>query len=58
MVLCPSIEIKAIEGDALRADRNLGQVQPNRRIEAVFVHPEIGGRVAQTDQARQHRRAA
>jgi hypothetical protein len=46
---------KAIEGAALAADPDLGQVRTNLAIEAILVHAEETGRIAQTDEARGHR---
>jgi hypothetical protein len=46
---------KAIEGTALNADPDLGQVRTNLAVEAILVHAEETGCVAQTDKARGHR---
>jgi hypothetical protein len=54
ILVSPGIEVKPIEGDALSADRYLNKVWPHLRIEAVFVHAEIGRRVAKADKARQN----
>ena len=43
---------KAIEGAALGANPNLRQARTNFAIEAILVHAEEAGRVAQTDEAR------
>ena len=43
---------KAIERAALDADPDLGQARTNLAIEAILVHAEETGRVAQTDKAR------
>jgi len=45
---------KAIKGPALRADPDLGQVRTDLAIEAILVHAEEPGRIAQTDKARGH----
>src|ERR1700691_3169866 len=45
---------KAVEGAALDADPDLGQVRTNLAIEAILVHAKETGRVAQTDKARGH----
>ena len=45
---------KAIERTALGADPDLGQARTDLAIEAVLVHTEETGRVAQTDEARGH----
>ena len=56
IVVGPGIEVKPVEGDALRADGDHGEERTNVAIEAILVHAEIGGRVAQPDEARQERR--
>ena len=45
---------KAIEGAALDADSDLGQARTNLAIEAILIHAEEAGRVAQSDEARGH----
>jgi len=45
---------KAIERTALGADPDLGQARTDLAIEAVLVHTEETGRVAQADKARRH----
>ena len=45
---------KAIEGATLDADPDLRQVRTDLAIEAILVHAEETGRVAQTDEARRH----
>jgi len=52
IVVGPGIEVKTVEGDSLRADGDHVQERTNVAIEAVFVHAEIGGRVAQSNEAR------
>jgi hypothetical protein len=52
MFLCPCLEFKAIERDALLADRDFGQTGPNFRIEAVSVHSKIGRGIAQSEETR------
>jgi len=44
----------AIEGAALDTDPDLRQARTNLAIEAILVHAEETGRVAQTDEARGH----
>ena len=56
IVVGPGIEVKAVEGDTLRADRDHGEERTNIAIEAIFVHAEIRWRIAQPDEARQERR--
>jgi hypothetical protein len=45
---------KAIERAALGADPDLSQARTNLAIEAILVHTEETGRVAQADEARGH----
>jgi len=52
----PGIEVKPVEGDSLRADRDRGEERTNIAIEAILVHSEIRRGVAQADKARQKRR--
>ena len=52
IVVGPGIEVKPIKGDSLRTDRDRRQEGANVAIEAIFVHAEIGGRVAQPDESR------
>ena len=49
-----SFHFKAIERAPLCADPDLGQVRTHLPIEAILVHAEETGRVAQTDEARGH----
>jgi hypothetical protein len=53
IVIRPCVEVKAIEGDSLRADRDHGEERADFAVEAVFVHAEIGRGVAQADEARE-----
>ena len=55
IVVGPGIEVKPVEGDSLRADRDHGKERTNVAIEAILVHAEIGRRVAHPDEARQER---
>ena len=50
MLVDPGIEIKAIEGFALDADRNQRHPGPNLLIEAVLVHAEIPRRIPEPEQ--------
>jgi hypothetical protein len=45
IVIRPTIEVKAIEGDSLNANRNARKQRTDFAIEAIPVHPEVGGRV-------------
>ena len=48
---------KAVERAALDADPDLGQARTHLAIEAILIHAEETGRVAQTDKARGRRHA-
>jgi hypothetical protein len=52
IVVGPRIEVKPVESNSLRPDRNHGKKRTDLAIEAILVHAEIGGRVAQPDEAR------
>jgi hypothetical protein len=52
IVVGPGIEVKPVESNSLRPDRNHGKKRTDLAIEAILVHAEIGGRVAQPDEAR------
>jgi hypothetical protein len=54
IVIRPRVEFKAIEGDALHADPDLGQRRTDLAIEAIAVHPEVAGGVAESDEAGEH----
>ena len=51
ILIGPGVEVKAVEGNALVADRNFRDAGSNLAVESVAVHAEIGGRVAKTDEA-------
>lgn len=51
IVVRPGIEVKAIEGDSLRTDRDRGKEGTHVAIEAIFVHAQVRWRVAQSDEA-------
>jgi hypothetical protein len=53
MFLCPGIEFKPIEGDALATDWDFGQIGPHLGIEAIPVHSKIGWGIAQAVETRQ-----
>jgi hypothetical protein len=48
------LHFKAIEGAALGADPDLGQVRTDLPVEPVLVHAKEAGRIAQADEARDH----
>ena len=52
MLVRSGIEVKAIEGFALDADRNQRYPGPDLFIEAVLVHPEIPRRIPEPEQPR------
>ena len=54
IVVCPAVKVKAIKGDSLHADAKLDECGTHLAIEAILVHAEETGRVAQTDKARGH----
>jgi hypothetical protein len=54
MVVHPSVEFKAIEGDALNTDRDFSEVWTDISVEPVAVHAEVGWCVAKSDDARLH----
>jgi hypothetical protein len=53
IVVGPGIEVKPVEGDSLRTDRDRGEERANVAIKAILVHAEIGWCVAQADETRQ-----
>ncbi len=52
IVVRPCIEVNAVEGDSLDADAESEDAGAHFAVEAVLVHSEIGGGVAQSDEAR------
>ncbi|MGB5761048.1 MAG: hypothetical protein WBM58_00705 [Sedimenticolaceae bacterium] len=42
----PGVQFNSVEGDALIADWNFGEVRPHLGVEAIAVHAQIEGRVA------------
>jgi hypothetical protein len=50
IVVRPRIEVNAVEGDSLDADAQGEDARPHFAIEAVLVHAEVGGGVAQSDE--------
>ena len=51
IVVRPCIEVNAIEGDSLNADAEGKDARAHFAVEAVLVHAEVGGCVAQSDEA-------
>jgi hypothetical protein len=56
IVVGPGIEVKPVKGDPLRADRDHPEHRTHVAIEAILVHAEIRGSVAQPDEPGQTRR--
>ena len=48
----PGIHFKAVEGDTLPADPELGQGGAHLPVESITVHAQIGRGIAESDQAR------
>src|SRR5215831_1525231 len=51
IVVRPCIEVNAIEGDSLDADAEGEDAGADLTVEAVLVHAEVGGCVAESDEA-------
>jgi len=51
IVVRPCIEVNAVEGDSLDADAHGEDARAHFAVEAVLVHAEVGGGVAQSDEA-------
>jgi hypothetical protein len=51
IVVRPCIEVNAVEGDSLNANAQGEHARPHFAVEAVLVHAEISGGVAQSDEA-------
>ena len=51
IVVRPCIEVNAVEGDSLDADAESENARTHFAVEAVLVHAEVGGCVAQADEA-------
>ena len=51
MLLCPRVQFKPVEGNALGADRDLGEIAADLGVEAVAIHAEVARRVAESDEA-------
>ena len=47
----PGVHFKAVEGDALPADAELGEGRAHLPVKAVAVHTQVGRGVAEADQA-------
>jgi hypothetical protein len=53
MLLGPPIQVKAIEGDTLGTDGDLGHPGAHLGVEPIAVHAEVARCIAQPDQAGQ-----
>jgi len=49
MVVRVGLELQAIERDPLRADGDLSEIGPHLDVEAILVHPQVGGDVSEAD---------
>jgi hypothetical protein len=47
----PCVQIKAIEGNSLLADSNFNEIRTDLDVEAVLIHPQIEGRISQSDKS-------
>jgi len=55
IVVRPCVEVNAIERNSLNADAQDEEARADFPVEAVLVHAEVGGGVAQSDEAGQRR---
>ena len=53
MLLHPGVELKAVEGNALGANRDLGDIGAYFGVEAVSVHAQVARGVAEAQQTRE-----
>jgi hypothetical protein len=53
MLVREGVEVKPVEGDPARADRDLGKLGPHLRVELIAAHAEIPRGVSVTDKARE-----
>jgi hypothetical protein len=54
IVVCPSIEVKAIKGHSLHADWKVDECGTDFAIEAILIHTQVLRRIAQADESRRH----
>lgn len=54
IIVCPAIEVKAIEGYSLHADGKIGECGTDFPIEAVLIHAQVPRCIAQADESRRH----
>ena len=50
-MIYPGVEFKSVEGDALFADADFNEIRPHLGVEAVAVHAQVAGRIAEADQS-------
>lgn len=55
IVVRPCIEVNAVEGDSLNADAQGEDARAHFAVEAILVHAEVCGCIAQSDEARERR---
>ena len=48
----PGIQFKTVERNSLSTNRDFGDVRPDFRVEAVAVHAEVAGGVAEAEKPR------
>lgn len=53
-MVCPGVQLKPIESDALNSYRNLHQIRPYFAVEAVGIHTQIARGIAQPVEPPQH----
>jgi hypothetical protein len=58
ILIRPGVHFKSVEGDALPADGNVGEVGLDFGVEAVAVHAEVSRCIAKAQQPRQENRCA
>ena len=48
----PGIQFKTVEGDSLPTDRDFSEVRTDFHVEAVSIHAEVAGGVAEAEKPR------
>lgn len=51
-MIYPGVQFKSVEGDALPPDANFYEIRAYLGVEAIAVHAEVTGRIAEADQSR------
>ena len=54
IVVCPTVEVKAIKGHSLHADGKVGECGTDFPVEAVLIHAQVPRCIAQADESRRH----